>query len=133
MEMKQKEIGQKAKDSMKQSGRNPALFKRIIITAIYALELLISQILKKAEVETDKVADTVTEAKPVKSLLATKFHRLTDIYHKLENQNEAIYEREQQLGGLEKELANAKGIFKGKQRKELQEQIEQLQTQIENM
>lgn len=70
---------------------------------------------------------------PVKSVLASKFHRLTDIYHKLEKQSEAIYEREQQFGGLEKELANAKGIFKGKQRKEMQGQIEQLQTQIENM
>ena len=34
-----------------------------------------------------------------------------------------IYEREQQLGSLEKELANTKGVFKGKQRKEWQEQI----------
>lgn len=125
-------------------------------TAIYALELLINRILKKAKIEVYKVVDTVTEAKPerkdyrevfrvkgsketakeampempVKSVLASKFHRLTDIYHKLEKQNEAIYEREQQLGRLENELANAKGIFKGKQRKELQEQIEQLQTQI---
>ena len=73
------------------------------------------------------------EEVPVKTVLASKSHRLTDIYHKLEKQNEAIYEREQQLGGLEKKLANAKGIFKGKQRKELQEQIEQLQTQIENL
>jgi len=81
------------------------LFKRIIITAIYALELLINSILKKAKTEADKVADTVTEAKPerkdyreifkvkssketvkeavpemlVKSVLASKFHRLTDI------------------------------------------------------
>ena len=159
MEVKQSEIGQNAKASIKQSGRNPALFKRIIITAIYALELLINRIMKNAKAEVDKVADTVTEAKPerkdyrevfkvkgseeptkvavpempVKSVLASKFHRLTDIYHKLEKQNEAIYEREQQLDSLEKELANAKGIFKGKQRKELQEQIEQLQTQIENM
>lgn len=116
------------------------MFKRIIITAIYALELLINRILKKAKTEADKVADTVTEAKPerkdyreifkvkgsketvkeavpempVKSVLASKFHRLTDIYHKLEKQNEAIYEREQQLGSLEKELANTKGVFKGK-------------------
>ena len=34
---------------------------------------------------------------------------------------------------MEKELAGAKGIFKVKQRKELQEQVEQLQTQIANM
>ena len=40
------------------------MFKRIIITAIYALELLINSILKKAKTEADKVADTVTEAKP---------------------------------------------------------------------
>lgn len=34
---------------------------------------------------------------------------------------------------MEKELAGAKGIFKVKQRKELQEQAEQLKTQIGNM
>lgn len=34
---------------------------------------------------------------------------------------------------MEKELAGAKGIFKAKQRKELQEQAEQLKTQIANM
>lgn len=42
-------------------------------------------------------------------------------------------EREQQLANVEKELAGAKGIFKAKQRKELHEQAEQLQTQIANM
>ena len=45
----------------------------------------------------------------------------------------AIYQREQQLDCVEKELAGAKGIFKAKQRKELQEQAEQLQTQIASM
>ena len=71
--------------------------------------------------------ETVKEAvpeMPVKSVLASKFHRLTDIYNKLEKQNTAIYEREQQLASVEKELAGAKGIFKAKQRKELQEQVE---------
>lgn len=34
---------------------------------------------------------------------------------------------------MEKEIAGTKGIFKGKQRKELQEQAEQLKTQIANM
>ena len=40
--------------------------------------------------------ETVKEAvpeMPVKSVLASKFHRFTDIYHKLEKQNEVIYER----------------------------------------
>ena len=34
---------------------------------------------------------------------------------------------------MEKEIAGAKGIFKGKQRKELQEQAEQLRSQIASM
>ena len=70
---------------------------------------------------------------PKKSALASKYPRLTDIYHKLEKQNSAIYEREQQLANVEKEIAGAKGIFKAKQRKELQEQAEQLKAQIANM
>lgn len=70
---------------------------------------------------------------PKKSALASKYPRLTDIYHKLEKQNTAIYEREQLLASVEKELVGARGIFKAKQRKELQEQAEQLKTQIANM
>ncbi len=34
---------------------------------------------------------------------------------------------------MKKELANTKGIFKRKQRKELQEQINELESQIDNM
>ena len=59
--------------------------------------------------------------------------RLADIYSKLEKQNRAICQREQQLASVEKEIAGTKGIFKGKQRKELQEQAEQLMIQIANM
>mgnify|MGYP006950595395 FL=1 len=70
---------------------------------------------------------------PKKSALASKYPRLADIYNKLERQNTALYEREQQLANVEKELAGTKGIFKAKQRKELQEQAEQIKTQIGNM
>ena len=51
----------------------------------------------------------------------------------MEKQNAAIYERERQLANVEKELAGAKGIFKAKLRKELQEQAEQLKIQIASM
>lgn len=44
-----------------------------------------------------------------------------------------IYKREQQFNALEQKLSEVKGMFKGKERKQLQEQMEQLQTQIENM
>jgi len=70
---------------------------------------------------------------PKKSALASKYPRFADIYNKLEKQNTAIYDREKQLASVEKELDGAKGIFKTKQRKVLQEQKEQLQTQIASM
>jgi len=156
LEVKQSEIGQKVKASIQKSGRNPALLKSLIMTAIYALELLIGKVFKMASQKADKGIETVIKAEPEqtpvkeiksfvkaeselvpempkKSALASKYPRLADIYNKLEKQNTAIYEREQQLASVEKELAGTKGIFKAKQRKELQEQAEQLKTQIANM
>ena len=156
MDVKQSEIGRKARTSIQKSGRNPAMFMSLIMTAIYALELLINRLFKVGAEKPEKASETVVKIEteqtvvktvnafakagrepipemPKKSVLASKYQRLADIYSKLEKQNVAIYEREQQLAGVEKELAGAKGIFKAKQRKELQEQAEQLQTQIENM
>lgn len=156
LEVKQSKIGQKVKASIQKSGRNPALLKSLIMTATYALELLIGKVFKMASKKADKGIETVAKAEPEqtsvkreksfvkaesepvpkmpkKSALASKYPKLTDIYHKLEKQNTAIYERERQLVNVEKELAGAKGIFKAKQRKELQEQAEQLKTQIANM
>lgn len=156
LDVKQSKIGQKAKASIQRSGRNPALFKSLIMTAIYALELLISKVFKTALEKADKVTEAVAKSEPdqtkvravnepvmaqtelipempKKSEFASKYPGLADIYSKLEKQNTAIYQREQQLAGVEKEIAGTKGIFKGKQHKELQEQAEQLKTQIANM
>lgn len=154
--VKQSEIGQKVKASIQKSGRNPALLKSLIMTAIYALELLISKVFKMASQKADKGIEAVVKAEPEqipvkrinpfvkagnepvpempkKSAIASKYPRLADIYNKLEKQNAAIYERERQLANVEKELAGAKGIFKAKLRKELQEQAEQLKIQIASM
>lgn len=156
LEVKQSEIGQKAKASIQKSGRNPALFKSLIMMAIYALELLISKVFKMTLEKADKVTNVFVKAEPEqtkvqavnepvmaksepipempkKSKLASKFLRLADIYSKLEKQNAAIYQREQQLASVEKEIAGTKGIFKGKQRNKLQEQAEQLRAQIASM
>lgn len=126
------------------------------MTAIYGLELLNSKVLKKAVEKADKVTETFVKSEPEqmkvravnepvmekselitempkKSELASKYPRLADIYNKLEKQNEAIYQREQQLASVEKEIAGTKGIFKGKQRNKLQEQAEQLRAQIASM
>ena len=70
---------------------------------------------------------------PKKSALAEKYPRLSEIYDKLNQQNKAIYQKEQQLENVQTELVNTKGLFKGKQKKELQQQISQLESQIESM
>ena len=70
---------------------------------------------------------------PKKSAFASQYPRLADIYNKLEKQNVAIYDREQQLANVEENFVVAKGIFKVKQCKELQKQTEQLQKQIDSM
>ena len=102
----------------------------------------VTNVFVKAEPEQTKVQavneSVMAKSEPIpempkKSKLASKFLRLTDIYSKLEKQNAAIYQREQQLASVEKEIAGTKGIFKGKQRNKLQEQAEQLKTQIANM
>ena len=156
LEVKQSEIGQKAKASIQKSGRNPVLFKSLIMTAIYALELLISKVFKTALEKADKVTEggvksepeqmkvravnelVMAKSEPIpempkKSKPASNYPRLADIYSKLGKQNKAICQREQQLASVEKEIAGTKGIFKGKQRKELQEQAEQLMIQIANI
>jgi len=156
MDVKQSEIGRKARASIQKFGRNPALFKSLIMTAIYALELLINRLFKVGAEKPEKASEAVVKAEPKqmvvkavksfvkaeselipempkKSVFASKFHRLEGIYQKLDEQNKAIYKREQQLKTMEQKLSEVKGMFKGKERKQLQEQMEQLQTQIENM
>lgn len=64
LEVKQSEIGQTAKASIQKSGRNPALFKSLIMTAIYALELLISKVFKTALEKADKVTEGGVKSEP---------------------------------------------------------------------
>ena len=155
MEVKQKEIGEKIKTSIQQSGENPKLLKCLIVMAISVLELLVDKKLKenidkaeefvienvvikeKQEMKEETIHNSFAKEEvlemPMKSELASKYPRLMKIFRELEKYNEIIYGREQELASLEKRLADIKGIFKGKQRKELQEQIEQLKLQVNNL
>ena len=131
LEVKQSEIGQKAKASIQKSGRNPALFKSLIMAAIYALELLISKVFKTALEKADKVTEAFVKLKPEQ----TKVRAGTE---PVMAKSEPIPEMPKKSKFASKytrlaEIAGTKGIFKGKQRKELQEQAEQLQSQIASM
>lgn len=158
IEVKRVQIGRKASQSIRLSGRQPDLFTNIIEMAIRVLELLIMQIInlskkfaEKADVvpmkpeivpsirqserskEVEKSSEEEVPAKPKKSLRAAEYPRLEEIYEKLQQQNRAIAQKEQRIENLEMELQECKGIFKGKKRKELQEKIEQTKKQLEPM
>lgn len=152
------QIGKRASQSIQQSGGKPELFAVIIEMAIRVLELLIMQIINlskkfaekadavsmKPEIvpsvrqserskEVEKVSEKEIPAKPKESVRAAKYPRLEDVYVKLQQQNRAILQKEQRLRNLETELQECKGIFKGKRRKELQGEIEQVKEQLESM
>ena len=150
VEIRKTEIGKKASQSIKTFGKQPQAFRNIIAQAIMMLELIISRILTKAmEVLTNKnrkVEEVVqsdtghkvaksdeTPERPKMSIMANRYKRLSVIHDKLVSQNEAIFKQEKIFKAKEIELRNCKSLFKGKERKELQEQINQLQTRIEAM
>ncbi len=123
--------------------------------AIKVLELLIMQIISKAKKYTQRVEEEPKKSevlalaktpdrevkapeeqipdRPKKSALVAKYPRLEEIHEKLQQQNKAIFQKEQMLGNLEIELSDCKGILKGKKRKELQAQMAQIKSQIEPM
>lgn len=159
MGIKQMEIVDKAKSSIQKQGRQPQLFMAIVQLAIVALQILISQILRQIYQERDgteralppiissgktgdiqmvddkKVRKTeqLMPAPPVKPALAEQYPNLSVIYRKLDNQNHAIYLKEQKLAEVKKELENTKGLFKGKRRKELQADINKLAPLVDTM
>ena len=114
-EIKWERILEEIKASINRSGKRPELFWLYLFEAVSRLKKLI-----------EKVRERVAEAKeerlefPVRSPLAAKYQQLESIQRKLDDQNEAIFNREL-------ELACATGIFKRKERKGLQEQVDSLE------
>lgn len=158
MEVRKVQIGRKASLSIQKSGGQPELFANIIEMAIRVLELLIMQVISLAEKfsvkaddvpvksetvptvrqldslkEAEEVPEEEIPAKPKKSARAAEYPRLEEIYVKLQQQNRAIAQKEQRLRNLEMELQECKGIFKGKRRKVLQGEIEEIKEQLESM
>ena len=70
---------------------------------------------------------------PQPSVLVSKYPRLKEIDSRLKEQNKAIFEREKRWDKLKKELTECTGIFKSGRRKELQQEIDGIGTQISNM
>lgn len=71
--------------------------------------------------------------KPEEPLLLSKYPVIMELDAELKCRNKEIFAVEQERGNLEIELAECTGVFKQKQRKELQERITLLEKRVEKM
>ena len=157
MEVKRKEITEPIRKSIARRGNRPRLFSRVVTVAVEALEFLIANVLFKkprevlkqteqTEIEHPKhVAENSTAAvkttkeekaepeQPKMTRLASKYPKLFKVNKELEDQNGAIQQKQKQLSAKNKELSEVKGWFKGRKKKELQKEIEELKSQIRDM
>ena len=157
MEVKRKEITEPIRKSIARRGNRPRLFSRVVTVAVEALEFLIASVLFKKprevpeqteQTETEHpehVAENSTAAvkttkeekaeleQPKMTRLASKYPKLFKVNKELEDQNGAIQQKQKQLSAKKKELSEVKGWFKGRKKKELQKEIDELKSQIRDM
>lgn len=158
--VKREKISKEVKRSIELYGNNPSFLVGIIRLAIKALELLISKVLLEAAKVAEKIVDVVHEKvvekgasmpkdehkltaevqekvqlpkKPIAPLLLSKYPAITKLDVELKRRNEEIFVIEQERSNLEIELSESTGVFKKKQRKELQERISLLDKKAERM
>lgn len=158
--VKREKISEEVKRSIELYGNNPSFLAEIIRLAIKALELLISKVLLAAVRMAERIVDVVHEKvvekevpvskdeskqaveirekvqlpkKPEKSLLLFKYPEIMELDAELKRRNEEIFAVEQERGNLEIELSECTGVFKQKQRKELQERIVLLDEKVAKM
>lgn len=158
--VKREKISEEVKRSIELYGNNPSFLAEIIRLAIKALELLISKILLAAAKVAEKIVDVVhakvvekeipvlkeepeqaveiqekvqLPKKPEEPLLLSKYPVIMEVDVELKRRNKEIFAVEQERGNLEIKMAECTGVFKQKQRKELQERITLLDKKVEKM
>ena len=160
LDVKREKISKEVKRSIELYGNNPSYLVGIIRLAIKALELLVSKVLLAAVKVAEKIVDVVHEKvvekevlvlveepeqaveilekvqlpkKPEEPLLLSKYPVIMELDAELKRRNKEIFAIEQERGNLEIELAECTGVFKKKQRTELQERILVLDKKVEKM
>ena len=84
--------------------------------------------------ESTAIKEEKTEPKqPEMTRLASKYPKFFKIKKELDEQNVAIQQKQKQLSAKKKELSEVKGLFKGRKKKELQEEIDELTSHIRDM
>ena len=137
LKVKKSEISDQVKRSVKNKGDNPSLFQRIIELAVKALELIITKVRYTfyGADDIEKTVDETIEAMreyPEEPEWKEEYVRLRTINSKLSEHVRKLYDNEQKLVDLERELKNMAGLFKSKEKKQLKEHIEDIEQLIIN-
>lgn len=119
-EIKKVEISKKVAQSISVNGRNPGLFIQIIRQArVILMNLLCKQKLPP---------------QPKITVYITEFHKMQEIKQDLDNQVRIIMQiEEKELPDLLQQSGKLKGIFKFKERKEVEGQIEIAQNRVSDL
>ncbi len=116
-EIKQQEITAKIQQSMELEGWKPELYYHIVVNA----NDILKNVIKKHKIQ----------LKPKLNIDIAEFRKMQDLNQRLHNQLKEIQKLENiELPKLEDELKNIKGFFKGKQKKILQQEIENCRKDI---
>ncbi len=116
MEIKQAEIHDKISNSIRKSGWLPNLFRRIVSKAKGFLQNLIR--------EHDM------PQKPTLNINMAEFRTMRDLMIQVQDEARTICSLQEEVPKLKEQLSEAKGVFKGKERKALAEQIQQTEQEI---
>jgi hypothetical protein len=158
--VKREKISEEVKRYIELYGNNPSFLAEIIRLAIKALELLISKVLLAATKVAKRIVDVIHEKvvekkvlvlkeepeqvievqeeiqlpkKQKEPLLLSKYPMIMELDAELKRRNKEIFAVEQERGNLEIELSGCTGVFRQKQRKELQERITLFNKKVEKM
>ena len=119
LEIKKEEIHQKASQSIKANGWLPNLFRSIISKAKEFLQNLIRQ--------------TALPPKPVLNMDMAEFRTMQKLMIRVQDRAREIRSLQDAVPKLKAQLAETKGIFKSKERKALETQIQQTEAKISAM
>lgn len=116
LEIKQTEIHNKVSSSIRKSGWLPNLFRCIVSKAKDFLQNLIRE--------------HGIPPKPTLSIDMTEFRTMRNLMIRVQDEARAIRSLQEEIPKLKEQLSEAKGIFKGKERKALTERIQQTEKEI---
>lgn len=119
LEIKQTEIHDKVSSSIRKSGWLPNLFRRIVDKAKDFLQNLIRE--------------HGIPPKPMLSLDMTEFRTMRNLMIRVQDRAREIRSLQDEVPKLTAQLAETKGIFKSKERKALEAQIQQTEEKISAM